>query len=119
MGSLASFHQANTIDPHHPLPFVNAARTYQQLNQTTTAKQHLDGALRLDHTFALTHIDVAQAALQAGKTQKALNILDKALLRARHVSDLLDVLTAKRVAELQVLLQEEGLYFPPAQSQSA
>ena len=116
VGSLACFHQANTIDPLHPLPFVNAARTYQQLNQTTTAKQHLDGALSLDPTFALTHVDVAQAALQVGKTQEALEILDRALLLARHVSDFLDVLTAKRVAELQVLLQHEGLYHPPAQN---
>jgi tetratricopeptide (TPR) repeat protein len=113
VGSLACFHQAHTIDPTHPLPFVNAARTYQQLSQTATAKKHLDRALELDPSFSLTYIDVAQAALQAGETEKALQILDRALVLARHVSDLLDVLTAKRVAELQLCLQQEGLYVPP------
>lgn len=113
VGSLACFHQAHDTDPTHPLPFVNAARTYQQLNQLTTARLHLDKALLLDPHFSLTYIDVAQAALQAGKTEESLRILDRALLLARHVSDLLDVLTAKRVAELQLCLEQEGLYYPP------
>lgn len=114
VGSLACFHQAHESDPTHPLPFVNAARTYQQLNQTSTARRHLDRALLLDPSFSLTYIDVAQGALQGGRTEEALQILDKALLLARHVSDLLDVLTARRVAELQLCLEGEGLYHPPA-----
>jgi len=113
VGSLSSFAQAHRLDLRNPLPFVNAARTYQQLNQGSTSRKHLNCAASIDPHFALTHIDVAQAALQEGRTQKALSVLDHALSLTRHVSDICDVLTAITVAQLQLELQAEGLYSPP------
>ncbi len=113
VGSLSCFSQAHSLDLRNPLPFVNAARTYQQLNQSATSKQHLTCASVIDPHFALTHIDVAQAALQEGRTEKALSVLQHALSLTRHVSDICDVLTAQTVAQLQMELQAEGLYCPP------
>ena len=82
-------------------------------NQKTQSKEHVDQALLLDPNFALTYVDKAQSILQEGNTQEALSTLDKALSLSRHVSDIGDVLTARRVAEIQEVLQEEGLYYPP------
>lgn len=41
IGSLSAFQRAAVIDNLHPLPYVNAARTYQQLNQSNQAMIHL------------------------------------------------------------------------------
>lgn len=41
VGAIDAFRIASSIDPLHPLPYVNASRTYQQLNQPTMAMHHL------------------------------------------------------------------------------
>jgi tetratricopeptide (TPR) repeat protein len=115
VGSLSCFEAAHRLNPRNPLPFVNAARTYQQMSQPSTSERHLQCAVAIDPTFALTHIDVAQGLLHRGAVQEALKTLDYALRLSRHVSDICDVLTAKTVATLQAELQEEGLYAPPPQ----
>jgi tetratricopeptide (TPR) repeat protein len=118
VGALACFEAAHSQDMLNPLPFVNAGRTYQQLQQPKVSELHLNQALAVDPTFALTQIDVAQSALHKGQTQLALNVLDHALYLSRHVSDICDVLTAKTVATLQDLLEKQGLYSPPPTPQS-
>lgn len=40
--ALAYFRKAAEKAPLHPLPYMNAARTYQQLGQTSVAMRHLD-----------------------------------------------------------------------------
>jgi len=116
VGSLSCFESAHRLNPRNPLPFVNAARTYQQMSQPSTSERHLQCAVAIDPSFALTHIDVAQGLLHRGSVQEALKTLDYALRLSRHVSDICDVLTAKTVATLQAELQQEGLYAPPPQA---
>jgi len=116
VGSLSCFEAAHRLNPRNPLPFVNAARTYQQMSQPSTSERHLQCAVAIDPTFALTHIDVAQGLLHRGAVQEALKTLDYALRLSRHVSDICDVLTARTVATLQKELQDEGLYAPPPQA---
>jgi tetratricopeptide (TPR) repeat protein len=41
MGAIKCFERASKVDKLHPLPFVNAARTYHQLNQQAQAKRHI------------------------------------------------------------------------------
>ena len=115
VGSLSCFEAAHRLHTSNPLPFVNAARTYQQMSQPGTSDRHLQCAVAIDPSFALTQIDVAQGLLHRGATQEALHVLDYALQLSRHVSDICDVLTAKTVATLQAELQAEGIYTPPPQ----
>ena len=48
------FALASKMDPLHPLPFVNAARTYTQLSQPTNAAKHLARAISVDPALATT-----------------------------------------------------------------
>lgn len=113
-GSLSCFKRAHILCPDHPLPFVNAARSYQNLNQPALAKAHLAHALQVDPSFPLTYVDLAQAKLQSGRAEEALEQLQRALDLARHVGDIRDVLTAMRVANIQLELEKDGLYWPTA-----
>jgi hypothetical protein len=70
--------------PTHPLPFVNAARTYQQLNQRGLSTAHVQRAVALDPSFPLPHVDLAQALLYQGKVEACQKSLLKALALARH-----------------------------------
>jgi tetratricopeptide (TPR) repeat protein len=83
-GSLNLFRQASRLYPQHPLPFINAARSYQQLNQRTLAAQHLARAIELDPLFPLPHIDAAQSLLYQGKVEACSEALERALTLARH-----------------------------------
>jgi hypothetical protein len=49
-----------------------------------------------------------------GRVEEALSTLNLALNMARHVSEIRDVLTALSVAKIQLELQKEGIYSPPA-----
>lgn len=49
VGALEAFKKASEIDPFHPLPFLNAARTYQQLNQVEFSCTQLFVVLILVH----------------------------------------------------------------------
>jgi predicted Zn-dependent protease len=48
------FSRASQLDPLHPLPFVNAARTYTQLSQPTNSAAHLATAIARDPALATT-----------------------------------------------------------------
>jgi len=108
--ALECFRKAQALAPNNPLCYVNAARTYQQLNQVGTAERHLQAALLLDPAMAMVRVDLAQNLLLSGHAAHALQILDEALYLARQVSEIRDVLTARTIASMQVSLEERGLY---------
>jgi len=83
-GSLDCFRRASAMYPSHPLPFVNAARTYQQLNQRGLSSAHVQRAVALDPSFPLPHVDLAQALLYQGKVDACQESLQRALALARH-----------------------------------
>ena len=113
VSALESYKRAASISPQHPLPYVNAARVYQQLNQQSLSSRHISKALALDESLALTKVDMAQNLLFAGQLEEALELLEQALGCAKHVSEIRDVLTAKAVANMQRTLEVEMLYLPP------
>lgn len=115
VAALECFRQASMIDPSHPLPYVNAGRTYQQLNQLHLAEEHLRVALTLDPTLAMTHVDLAQYYMFTGHPN-VLDILENALKLAKHVSEIRDVLTAMQVCRMQLKLVDMGIYLPPKSS---
>ena len=110
--ALKSFKRAHALDGRNPLPYVNAARTYQQLGQYSTASHHLELAIALDPALSMTRVDVAQNHSHEGRTQEALDMLQTALLLARQVSEIRDVLTAINVTKMQLALEKKGLYCP-------
>jgi tetratricopeptide (TPR) repeat protein len=112
VGALKCFEKASKLDDLHPLPYVNASRTYQQLNQQSQAKRHITTAIGLDPALAMTRVDLSQQYLHAGQSALALQTLRDALFLARHVSEIHDVLTAQSVANMQLQLEKEGLYSP-------
>ena len=112
--AIKCFKRASKLNPLHPLPYVNAARTYVQLNQSKKALVHLSFAISLDEHLASTRVDLSQIYLISGKTELALSTLELALNMAKHVSEIRDVLTALKIAHIQSKLQEEGIYCPPA-----
>ena len=109
---MTSFKKAAALDSRSPLPFINAARTYQQVGQLETAKRHLSRAFSLDSNLAMSHIDMCQLQLQSGQTEMALETLEKALLLSRHMSEIRDVLVAKQMALAQLVLEEQGISCP-------
>ena len=109
ISAIKTFKKVNKLCPHHPLPYLNASRVYQQLNQQQLAMTHMEYALAVDPTFTLTRVELAQHYLHIGQTSKALHILDGALDSARHVSEIKEVLTARTVAQTQLDLQRIGL----------
>ena len=96
------------------MPYINASRCYQQLNQIELSKIHLNYAIKLDSTLAMTYVDIAQQYAFQGSIDIALELLMKALDLAKHVSEICDVLTAKVVTEIQKELQLKDIYRPPA-----
>lgn len=109
-GSLTQFRRAHAMDPQHPLPFVNAARSYLQLNQKLLASSHIHRAIALDPDFPQPLVDMAQSLLFQGKTAACEGVLQRALGLARHVGDIKDVVVAQLMTRLTRELQEEGLY---------
>lgn len=71
-------------------------------------------AISLDENLASTRVDLSQIYLLSGKTKLALDTLELALNMSKHVSEIRDVLTALKIANIQSKLQEEGIYLPPA-----
>lgn len=113
--AIKCFKRASTLSPLNPLPYVNAARTYVMLNQSKKALAHLSLAIGLDECLASTRVDLSQLYLLSGKTQLALSTLQMALDMAKHVSEIRDVLTALQIATIQMKLQEQAVYYPPAE----
>lgn len=105
VGALQLFKKAAQSEPSNPVPFINAARTYQQMNQRSNASKHLNHALKTDPALAMTKVDLAQNLMQSGHTEEALQMLDEALQLAKHVSEICDVLTAKKIASIQLQIQ--------------
>jgi tetratricopeptide (TPR) repeat protein len=149
-GALRIYFKASKLEPGHPMPYLNASRVYQQLNQMQSAKLHMKKALELDDALSLTLVDIAQYKLQQNKKHGIIaphqfplsspeipqnqeqganghdfvsshsidhvvemmsvtEILDCALDQARHVSEILDIFTAKQIAAFYQDLQEKGL----------
>jgi hypothetical protein len=47
------------MNPTNPMPWFNAARTYQQLGMKVAAMMHMDKATELDPLPAMAHVDRA------------------------------------------------------------
>lgn len=110
--AIQSFATASKIDVSNPLPFTSAARVYAQMNLKSDAEYHLHHAQQLDESLAMTKVDIAQQLAQNGETAAALEMLDQALQCARHVSEIRDVLTYRRVAEMTLELETKGVHIP-------
>ncbi len=108
--SIKLFEKASRLESYHPLPYVNAGRTYQQLGQLSTARDHLKIAMTLDPSLAMTRVDYAQLLRQMNEIDQAVVTIEEALELARQVSEIRDVLTAKYVTSLQHTLKEEGFF---------
>jgi tetratricopeptide (TPR) repeat protein len=116
VAGLGHFKRASACDPAHPLPYTNAARAYQQLQQWSLAEYHLKTSLSYDASLAMTYVDIAQGRSLTGRIESALQLLDAALPYARHVSEIRDVLAARTVTSILHELQQAGVYSPPATS---
>ena len=114
--ALTCFKTASLIDPHCPLPYINASRVYQQLNQNKLAELHLSKAMDLDDYFAMTKVDLAQFHMSTGRPN-VIEILNQALVEARHVSEIRDVLSAIEFSKMQLELVSEGIYISPSTRQ--
>lgn len=145
-GALKFYSKASKLEPGHPMPYLNASRIYQQLNQKQLAKLHMKKALQLDDALSLALVDIAQYKIQENKKNGILplsssssssdtipqqssqsssmiplsidnvvdelsisEILDYALNQARHVSEILDIFTARQIATFYEDLHEKGL----------
>lgn len=133
-GALKLYYKASKLEPGHPMPYLNASRVYQQLNQSELAKLHMMKALSIDDSLSLTLVDIAQYKIQQRKKYPIINnkektsesnennrinqiieemtveeILDYGLYQARHVSEILDILTTKQIAEFYNKLFEKEL----------
>lgn len=134
-GALKLYYKASKLEPGHPMPYLNASRVYQQLNQMELAKLHMMKALSIDDSLSLTLVDIAQYKIQQRKKYPLTNqnneihhktqeknqineiidgmtveeILDYGLYQARHVSEILDILTTKQIAEFYNKLYDKEL----------
>ena len=111
VAALKLFKKVSEIDPDHPLPYLNAARVYQQLGQQLQSLRHMKLALNADPSFSVARVDLAQHCLHLGHTEAALQTLDSSLRLARHVSEIKEVLTARSIATMQLELEARGLLF--------
>lgn len=107
--SIKLFHKAHLLDPFHPLPLINAARTYQQLGELQTALLHIQIAMQCDPDLAMTRVDYAQLLRQLHKIEEAVVMIDEAYRMSRHVSEIKDVLVAKYVTQLQQMIKKKGI----------
>ncbi|CAE7465064.1 unnamed protein product, partial [Symbiodinium microadriaticum] len=142
-GALKAYALAAEVEPTHPMPYLNASKLYQQMNQLELAKVHMRKALRVDSSLAITLVDIAQFKIHESRrgnvvsapvelpaaegaqtvvsvpavthadylinSASAAAILDSALDQSRHVSEIIDVFTAKKIAGFYSELQESGL----------
>ena len=116
---MEAFKKAMRLDARSPLPYINAARTYQQVGQIENAKRHIHRGFDLDPRFAMGHIDLAQLQLQSGQSDCALETLEKALEYSRHRSEIKDVLIAREMALAQLALEARGISCPRSPSTGA
>lgn len=115
--AIGLFAKAYSSRPDHPLALVNAGRTYQQLGQFHAAYSHITESLRVDNTFAMSYIDLAQLLRQQPSLSKEscreisnpTVAIEEAIPLAKQVSEIRDVLTARYVTLLQQSLKEKGL----------
>ena len=105
--ALAVYKRACRLDPSNPLPFLSAARVYQQLQLYSLSSSHMQRAAEVDPSLAMTFVDMAQANIMTVTVASGADYCfgrseDELLLRAvslcRHVSEVVDVLTAQMVA---------------------
>lgn len=107
--SIKLFHKAHLLDPLHPLPLINASRTYQQLGELQTALQHIETAVQCDPDLAMTRVDYAQLLRQLNRIEDAVAMIEQGYNLARHVSEIKDVLVAKYVTQLQQMIKGKGI----------
>jgi len=70
-------------------------------DQRSNAAKHLNYALHTDASLAMTKVDLVQNLMQSGHTEEALQL-------AKYVSEICDVLTAKKIALIQLKIQEDN-----------
>lgn len=104
--SMSALRKASTLAPFHPMPYLNAARTLNQLGCKSLAKEHTMRALELDPNLSTSYVDLAQSELADGNSDSGRDYLEKAMSLAHHVSEIRDVLTARTLSVLQLELEE-------------
>ena len=86
VGALDCYKRASILSPSNPLCYINAARSYQLLNQLRTSGIHLQAALAMDPSLAMVRVDLSQNLLLAGNAKQALVLLDEALRLSKQVA---------------------------------
>jgi tetratricopeptide (TPR) repeat protein len=128
-GALVEFQRSSELIWGNPMPYLNAARIYQQLGQSSACEEHLKEALKRDSTLVLAYVDGAQLCLQAsvgndrgssalGRDRMALRVastkqasafVNAALLLSRHISEV--VVSASKSFLLGAYLHEVSFLF--------
>jgi tetratricopeptide (TPR) repeat protein len=100
--AIQRFSEAHLMDPSSPLPFVHASRAYMTVRDLTLAEKHLRRALELDPTCSASYLDLGQVEVQRGRSEAALECLEKGMAQARYLPELQDALVFRRLATLQL-----------------
>jgi len=109
VGALDCYQRANVLSPSNPLCYINAARSYQLLNQLRSSEMQLQTALRMDPSLAMARMGLSQNLLLTGNAKQAFVLLDEALRFSKQVSEIRDVLTARTIALMQLDFERKGL----------
>jgi tetratricopeptide (TPR) repeat protein len=113
--ALKLFKRCSEVDSTLPLSYVSAGRVYRQLGQLQAAEAHFLHALSLDPGLALTLVDLSQLQRQRGQVVEAVQTIEQAMVCARQVSEIKDILAARYLARLQQSVGEKhGLLIVPA-----
>jgi len=85
VGALDCYQRANVLSPSNPLCYINAARSYQLLNQLRSSEMQLQTALRMDPSLAMARMGLSQNLLLTGNAKQAFVLLDEALRFSKQV----------------------------------
>jgi tetratricopeptide (TPR) repeat protein len=100
--ALSVLSEAASCDPSCPIPYVNAARAYLSMNDTRSARIHLDRALAIDDKCSAVYLDMGQLMMQDGAPEKALGFYRMGVSVARYLTELHDALTCLTIAQAHI-----------------
>ncbi|CAN0169982.1 unnamed protein product [Pylaiella littoralis] len=100
--------QASSADPECPIPYVNAARGYLAMNDTSAARRraHMISSSELDPTYPGTCLDLGQLLMQEGAPAEALSMYARGVEKARFPSELHDAMACLDVAKAHLSAQQ-------------
>lgn len=108
--SIKSCSTVSSQEPDNPLPYINTARIFLQLQQPAQAVRHLQAAIALDPAFVLAQVDLGRTLRTLDRLQESMDIFKEALQKARNVAEVRDVLSAQYLSVLQQQIEAKGLY---------